>query len=195
MSSLSDYFTSLANKMRSKTGKVATMTPTEMITEVDAVYQAGVNSIQTQTKTAPAVPDGLSVANNTIISPDSGKLLSGVTIPKAFGGDISDYFKVKTISQNMTTATKFTIKSLFPNAKNGEYYFITCVTKTLKMGIANQTGIEVIFQPILTCSDSLKAAPFIIFKVTNADSANIGIHTSIGQGARIDYILVKIADS
>lgn len=40
MSALTDYFTSLANKIRSKTGKSATLTPTQMVSEVDTVYQA-----------------------------------------------------------------------------------------------------------------------------------------------------------
>lgn len=77
MSALTNYFTSLANKMRSKTGKSTTMTPNEMITEVDAVYQAGVESVPapvTQTKTVTA---GTSA---TIVNPDSGKLLSAVTV-------------------------------------------------------------------------------------------------------------------
>ena len=41
MSALSDYFTSLATKIRSKTGSSATMTPTQMVNAVDDVYLAG----------------------------------------------------------------------------------------------------------------------------------------------------------
>ena len=43
MTALSDYFTSLATKIRSKTGKSATLTPSQMIPEIDAVFEAGNN--------------------------------------------------------------------------------------------------------------------------------------------------------
>ncbi len=41
MSALTDTFTSIANAIRSKTGKSATLTPSQMIPEIDAVYEAG----------------------------------------------------------------------------------------------------------------------------------------------------------
>ena len=40
MSALSDYFTSLAAKIRGKTGSAATMTPNEMVDAIDDVYNA-----------------------------------------------------------------------------------------------------------------------------------------------------------
>lgn len=41
MSALTDFFTSLANKIRSKTGSESTLTPTQMVSAVDDVYDAG----------------------------------------------------------------------------------------------------------------------------------------------------------
>ena len=43
MTALSDYFTSLATKIRSKTRKNATLTPTQMISEIDEVFKVGNN--------------------------------------------------------------------------------------------------------------------------------------------------------
>lgn len=48
MSALTDYFTSLANKIRSKTGKSGTLTPTQMVNEVDTLKNpTGTKSITT----------------------------------------------------------------------------------------------------------------------------------------------------
>lgn len=44
MSALTDYFSSMATKIRSKTGKSALLTPAQMIPEIDAVYEAGQES-------------------------------------------------------------------------------------------------------------------------------------------------------
>lgn len=76
MSALTDYFTSLANKIRSKTGKVATLTPSDMVDEIDDVYSAGVND----TFAAAQAKSATATTSAQTISPDTGKLLKSVTV-------------------------------------------------------------------------------------------------------------------
>lgn len=76
MSALTDLFTALANKIRSKTGGSATYTPPQMVAAIDDVYDAGVaaGTTPTQTKTVTA---GTSA---TTVTPDQGYALSSVTV-------------------------------------------------------------------------------------------------------------------
>lgn len=76
MSALTDLFTALANKIRSKTGGSATYTPPQMVNAIDDVYDAGVaaGTTPTQTKTVTA---GTSA---TTVTPDQGYALSSVTV-------------------------------------------------------------------------------------------------------------------
>ena len=68
MSTLTDFFTSLANKIRSKTGSTEVMSPMQMIDAIDDIYTP------TQTKTVTA---GTSA---TTVLPDNGFALSSVTV-------------------------------------------------------------------------------------------------------------------
>ena len=54
MSALTDYFTSLANKIRSLTGKSAALTPTQMVPEIEEVYDAGEAAGVAETKVGTA---------------------------------------------------------------------------------------------------------------------------------------------
>lgn len=77
MSALTDLFTAMANKIRSKTGGSDTYTPAEMVSDgIDDVYDAGVaaGTTPTQTKTVTA---GTSA---TTVTPDTGYALSSVTV-------------------------------------------------------------------------------------------------------------------
>ena len=60
MSALTDLFTSIANKIRSKTGGSGTYTPTEMVSAVDDVYDAGYADA-----TTPITPSDSSPASMT----------------------------------------------------------------------------------------------------------------------------------
>ena len=95
MSALTDYFTSLANKIRSKTGGSGTLTPTQMVSAVDDVYSAGQAHPVTQEKTADAFQSWSSIKT---VTPDSGKFLSKVNIPKFLNGSTSD-FNAKTFTE------------------------------------------------------------------------------------------------
>lgn len=55
MSALTDLFTAMANKIRSKTGTATTYTPSEMASDgIDDVYDAGVASVPTPTSITPS---------------------------------------------------------------------------------------------------------------------------------------------
>ncbi|MBO7430407.1 MAG: hypothetical protein J6U56_05275 [Spirochaetia bacterium] len=77
MSALTNLFTSLANKIRSKTGGSDTYTPPQMVAAIDDVYDAGVAAGTKPTQTKSAGPN---VSTNKDVTPDSGYLLSKVTI-------------------------------------------------------------------------------------------------------------------
>lgn len=76
MSALTDLFTSLANKIRSKLGTSTTYTPSQAISAIDDVYDKGLadGATPTQEKTTTA---GTSA---TTVTPDSGYALSKVTV-------------------------------------------------------------------------------------------------------------------
>ena len=74
MSALTDYFQSLANKIRTKTGKNNTLTPTDMINEIDTVYSTGQANPVTQTKSVTPTTSAQTV------TPDAGKFLSSVSV-------------------------------------------------------------------------------------------------------------------
>ena len=77
MSALTDLFTAMANKIRSKTGGSDTYTPAEMVSDgIDDVYNAGVaaGTTPTQTKSVTAGTSQITV------SPDTGYALSSVTV-------------------------------------------------------------------------------------------------------------------
>lgn len=77
MSALTDLFTAMANKIRSKTGGSDTYTPAEMVSDgIDDVYDAGVAAGTTPTQTK-SVTAGTS---QIIVSPDTGYALSSVTV-------------------------------------------------------------------------------------------------------------------
>lgn len=76
MSALTDLFTALANKIRSKTGGSDTYTPPEMVAAIDDVYDAGVAAGTTPTQ-AKTVTAGTSA---TTVNPDQGYALSSVTV-------------------------------------------------------------------------------------------------------------------
>ena len=99
MSVLTDFFTSLANKIRSKTGNSETLTPPQMISEIDNIYTpTQTKSVTASTSTTTVTPDtGYALSSVTVkptpsqektvtagtsaasVTPDSGKLLSKVT--------------------------------------------------------------------------------------------------------------------
>lgn len=76
MSALTDIFTSLANKIRSRLGTTTTYTPAQAIAAIDDVYEKGKSegATPTQTKTVTA---GTSA---TTVTPDTGYALSSVTV-------------------------------------------------------------------------------------------------------------------
>lgn len=77
MSALTDIFTSLANKIRSKLGTTTTYTPAQAIAAIDDVYDKGYDDayVPTQTKTVTAIASG-----TVSVTPDSGYTLSEVTV-------------------------------------------------------------------------------------------------------------------
>ena len=60
MSALTDLFTAMANKIRTKTGTQTTYTPSEMVSDgIDDVFDAGVESATTPITPSNASPAGM----------------------------------------------------------------------------------------------------------------------------------------
>ena len=102
MSALTSLFTSMANKIRSKVGGSQTYTPTEMVSAIDDVYDAGIADATTSITPSDASPVSMSAntgykpttngyaieSNPTSLTPsDSSPVsISNGTIYKAGGG-------------------------------------------------------------------------------------------------------------
>lgn len=70
MSALTDLFTAMANKIRSKTGTQTTYTPSEMASDgIDDVYDAGVASVPTPTSITPSNASPVTLTANTAVKP------------------------------------------------------------------------------------------------------------------------------
>lgn len=74
MSALTDYFSSLANKIRSKVGGVQTYTPLQMVSAIDDVYDAGAASVPAPTSITPSNSSPVTLTANTAVKPTSGGL-------------------------------------------------------------------------------------------------------------------------
>lgn len=69
MSALTDYFSSLANKIRSKVGGVQTYTPLQMVSAIDDVYDAGAASVPAPTSITPSDANPVALTANTAVKP------------------------------------------------------------------------------------------------------------------------------
>lgn len=70
MSALTDLFSAMANKIRSKTGTQTTYTPSEMVSDgIDDVFDAGVASVPTPTSIMPSNASPVALTANTPVKP------------------------------------------------------------------------------------------------------------------------------
>ena len=70
MSALTDLFTAMANKIRSKTGTQTTYTPSEMVSDgIDDVFDAGVASVPTPTSITPSNSSPVALTADTPVNP------------------------------------------------------------------------------------------------------------------------------
>lgn len=254
MSALTDYFTSLANKIRSKLGTQSTYTPDECVNAIDDVYDKGVAdtkvgtatsgdvlsgktftnastvggngsmanngavsaslntsttsytipqgyhngsgnvSITTQAKTASST---LKVSNSTIY-PDSGKVLSSVTIPAAFNGNPMTYFTQDGAGKwKFTPATGSGYVDL--TCEVGSWYFFTAANASAVFSLSGITGVS--DSKDLTVKRTIGSKTYsttmgVVFK-PNSTSVRI---TILNAGATKNFtglvpIFFKIADS
>lgn len=95
MSALTDLFTAMANKIRSKTGTQTTYTPSEMVSDgIDDVYDAGVASVPTPTSITPSNFSPVALTENTAVKPTTS------------GYAIASYSSVVPSSSSPATITK-----------------------------------------------------------------------------------------
>ena len=69
MSALTDYFTSMANKIRSKVGGSQTYTPLQMVNAIDDVYDAGAASVPSPTSITPSDSSPAALTADTPVTP------------------------------------------------------------------------------------------------------------------------------
>lgn len=195
MSALTDYFTALANKIRSKTGKIATLTPSDMVDEIDDVYttgyNAGINSIQTQTKTASATPK----TSTQTINPDSGKLLSSVTIPAAFGGDLSTYCTtVGTWTRNSGTAyADFTLTC---EVDSWYFFAIACPDHVMSLHSISNVSKSTILQSSVTKTDGTVIDNYhgVIFQANNTQVLARVLRVGTTRCSSVSPVFFKLCD-
>lgn len=123
MSALTDLFSAMATKIRSKTGTQTTYTPSEMVSDgIDDVFDAGVASVPQPTSITPSNASPVSLTANTAVNPTaSGYAIASYTSvtpsdsnpPSISSGDIvklsaSGYLYATQQSGGMTQTTLWT---------------------------------------------------------------------------------------
>lgn len=119
MSALTDLFTAMANKIRSKTGGSDTYTPPEMVSDgIDDVYDAGVAAGTTPTQTK-SVTAGTS---QVTVTPDTGYALSSVTVDPTPSETKTESPNVSTNKEVTPTSGKLLSKvTITPQTHTGTY--------------------------------------------------------------------------
>lgn len=90
MSALTDLFTSMANKIRSKVGGSQTYTPLQMVSAIDDVYNAGAASVS-PTSITPSNASPVALTANTAVKPTAAgyAIESYSAVNPTVGGTIS----------------------------------------------------------------------------------------------------------
>lgn len=81
MSALTDFFTSLANKIRSKLGTSTTYTPAQAVSAIDDVYTKGVTDTKVGTAVAGDVLSGKTFTNSSSVGASGSMTNNGAVSP------------------------------------------------------------------------------------------------------------------
>lgn len=118
MSTLTDFFTSLANKVRSKLGTEITYTPAEAVSAIDDVYDAGEAAGIAETKVGTAQPENV---------------LSGTTFTNATRvGANGSMTNNGAVSQSLNCGGSYTVPAGYHNGSG----------KVTANSLASQTGVD-----------------------------------------------------
>lgn len=126
MSALTDLFSAMANKIRSKTGTQTTYTPAEMVADgIDDVFDAGVASVPSPTSITPSNASPATLTAGTPVNPNA----SGYAIESYSSAQLtydSDYdFAIGTIFKNAGSYPGKIIRSrgtITPSAGGTAFY-------------------------------------------------------------------------
>jgi len=160
MSALTDYFSSLANKIRSKVGGSQTYTPLQMVSAIDDVYDAGAASVPAPTSITPSDANPVALTANTAVKPTTNgyaiasaptsitpstnmpSLTSGnIYKPTANGYAVSAYTALTPSDSNPVALTGSTVYRT-TNGSSG-YAYATQQASKVKSGVATGTGSNI----------------------------------------------------
>lgn len=131
MSALTDLFTSMANKIRSKTGGSDTYTPAEMASDgIDDVYAAGAASVPSPTSITPSNASPVALTANTAVK------------PTAAGYAIESYSDVTPSNVSPVSLTSGDIVKLGGNGKA-----VASITSITPSSSPNLIGLGGIYAP------------------------------------------------
>ena len=105
MSALTDLFTSMANKIRSKVGGSQTYTPLQMVSAIDDVYNAGAASVPSPSSITPSNASPVSLTADNAVKPTTS------------GYAIASYSSVTPSDASPVTLTSGDIVKLGGNGK------------------------------------------------------------------------------
>ena len=198
MSALTDYFTSMANKIRSKVGGSQTYTPLQMVNAIDDVYDAGAASVPSPTSITPSDSSPAALTANTPVTPTANgyAIASSPTsvTPSTSGASFTAGIKNMTgsgyaYSQKPTPSSSLKASGAFTSGSGSQTLSSLTVGKTYLLTLASYANSAA------NASDRCN-----VTSVTNGSKTTIQSPTSTNTTSNIylgrsAYILVPTSTS
>ena len=180
MSALTDLFTSMANKIRSKVGGSQTYTPLQMVSAIDDVYDAGAASVPSPTSITPSNASPASMTSGNAYQPTANgyaiESYSSVTPSDSSPASVSANEIIKSTASGYLYATQH---------KRGAYGTISSVVGNKVTETVN-TGLNSIDQFVLKCKGHSSNAIYavVLYDKNTSTTETECYYTASNSGSR-----------